>query len=248
MALPTDTDVRIVSDSTEQTAGLPVTEDAFWEIIEAAKRESDRCDSQGHAARLQNKLQAQTVEEIVSFQGWIEYFIDCAYTAETHGAHILITDGDGSDDGFLYFRTWLVGQGELLYKSAVADPDLLADRLHAATNPIDQTDGELLRYAASRACQAITKLRDWDEGWPLDYDVIDAFVETQKAQAKTSGGQGAWIDDADLPKRFPRLAAKCEDLWSRIPDRPRNRVMEKNPDGSFVVRYRPADVQGSQRT
>ena len=200
-----------------------MTEDEFWDVIETAKRESERAGGgvEAHAAALTARLARLPVEEIVSFQGWFEYMILRAATAKTLAAHVLINDGIGSDDGYLYFRTWLVGQGEVLFKSAVKDPDLLADRLHPRALPPEQTDGELLRYAATYACQAKTGLADGDKGWPLDFITLHDVARARRAEdGPADEGGPRWIEKADIPKYLPKLAAKCDQLWSQDPNRP----------------------------
>ena len=49
-----------------------------------------------------------------------------AYTWDLWGAAYLI-NGGCSDDGFAYFRSWLISRGRAAYEEAVRDPDSLAD-------------------------------------------------------------------------------------------------------------------------
>jgi hypothetical protein len=37
-----------------------------------------------------------------------------------------LANGGCSDDGFDYFRGWLIGQGRKVYETVLADPDSLA--------------------------------------------------------------------------------------------------------------------------
>ncbi|GAA1585730.1 hypothetical protein GCM10009678_80400 [Actinomadura kijaniata] len=48
-----------------------------------------------------------------------------SYRGDLWGAAYLI-NGGASDDGFDYFRGWLVSQGRAVYEAALADPDSLA--------------------------------------------------------------------------------------------------------------------------
>jgi len=137
-----------------------MSEDEFWRIIEAAKvdRERQGGDVDRLTAHLTERLRSLPVEEIVSFRCWFEYMLDRAMTGLVNAAYVLISDGLGSDDGELYFRTWLVGQGEILFESAVKSPDVLADRLYDGATPLEQAEAETLRYAPSYACAAKTGL------------------------------------------------------------------------------------------
>jgi hypothetical protein len=199
-----------------------MTEPDFWRIIDEtrpdATRNTDAADS--HAANLTARLAPLPIDQIVAFQGWFEYLIKRAFTGLTHAAHMLITDGAGSDDQFLYFRTWLIGRGEALYKRALANPDVLADHLYDGDDPVIQTNGERLRYAATYVCQDKTGLDDTDDAWPLSHDALEQLVATHKADAPPSPDDD-WIAEADVPRRLPKLAARCEVLWKNAPWRPK---------------------------
>ena len=51
---------------------------------------------------------------------------DRAYTGEVWSASLLLNGGYSSDDGFKYFRDWLISCGAEIYLNAIEDPDSLA--------------------------------------------------------------------------------------------------------------------------
>ena len=224
-----------------------MTKDEFWHIIDLCARQAKHegldaiknpdLRQRRRAQCLAAQLTRLPVNDIVSFQAWFECMIDKANTAKLQAAHMLLTDMDGSDDGYLYFRTWLVGQGREFYEAAIRDPNTIADVLDPQRNPIDQTEAELLRYAATNACETLTGLRDDDESWPLAYDTVNALSKEYARQLPPLAA-GDSIDSADIPRHLPKLAVNCEQAWSRQPRRPRNAILERQPDGSFVLKYR----------
>ena len=106
-----------------------------------------------------------------------------------------------SDDGFMDFRAWLVGQGKEVYLSALKDPDTLADF---------DLQGECLcesmGYVASRAYEEKT------EGGDL-YSV--KLSEELKQELHEAGNEAVcgevtripmeWVD---MPKYLPTLCVK----------------------------------------
>jgi hypothetical protein len=66
-------------------------------------------------------------EEIISFEVAFRRYLNLAYTWDLWGAAYVI-HGGCSDDGFEYFRRWLVSRGRDVYEAALADPDSLAQR------------------------------------------------------------------------------------------------------------------------
>ena len=105
------------------------------------------------------------------------------------GAAYLI-NGGCSDDGFVYFRAWLIAQGRATYSAAVADPDTLAG---AAEPGRDDHEFELF-YALPREVYeelAGEEMPNIEVEWP----------------AEPGGKRWDFDDDAEVARRLPRLAA-----------------------------------------
>lgn len=99
-----------------------MTEDEFWELIE----QTNDGDFGQIEANLRSALELLGDADLADFHEYFQDALGNAYTNAVWGAGYLI-NGGMSDDGFEYFRTWLVMQGLESYVNVVADPDSLAD-------------------------------------------------------------------------------------------------------------------------
>jgi hypothetical protein len=133
-------------------------------------------------------------DNIIEWNHIFDRFASNAYTTDLIAACLLINLGAG-DDGFYYFRCWLIGMGREAYEAAVADADTLADRFNPGLIAQGH-DAETEIYAAAHeAWMAVSGKSDMD-----DYP----------ARNEKAGLQGeSWDteDDAEVRRRLPRLAA-----------------------------------------
>jgi hypothetical protein len=162
----------------------PMSERQFWALVGAVKTEAGS-DVDARPAVLQKHLLALEPAAIQGFQKRYEALLVEANSWMLWGAAVLMT-GAYTDDGFKYFRDWLISEGEQTYKQAVVNPDTLA-RLP----PRNDFSLELFGYAALKAYAA-------KGAGELERDFTIEF-------AVTSGDE---ITSADLPKRLPALFAK----------------------------------------
>jgi hypothetical protein len=98
--------------------------DEFWALIEDARTGADG-DTLAIRARAVALLAARDVTEIAGFDRHLWRVLAASYRADLWGAAYLI-NGGCSDDGFEYFRCWLILQGRVTFAQAVKDPDSLA--------------------------------------------------------------------------------------------------------------------------
>lgn len=97
----------------------------FWKLIAEANAEGKGNDEAACDA-LTDKLCELSGPDILTFDRIWREEVDDAFVWDLWIAAALLLDGaDGND--FNAFRNWLVGRGEQRYKSAVQDPDSLAD-------------------------------------------------------------------------------------------------------------------------
>src|SRR5262245_49713213 len=98
----------------------------FWKMIEHAK---GHAQDLGHAyvqiAILRGLLEKLTLNEIVEFDYILNTLMARSYHYDLWAAAYLI-NGGCSDDGFEYFRGWLILQGEKVFEDALKDPESLA--------------------------------------------------------------------------------------------------------------------------
>jgi hypothetical protein len=101
----------------------PMPAEKFWSIMERVAESDQDPDAQLRALR--TALHELPLEDIISFEVAFRRYLNMAYTWELWGAAYVI-HGGCSDDGFEYFRRWLISRGRDVYEDALADPDSLA--------------------------------------------------------------------------------------------------------------------------
>jgi hypothetical protein len=129
----------------------------FWRLIETAKDESEG-DSERQVELLAEKLSELTVEEIVAFDEILEDLLDHLLRDDLWDVASMIHDGFCSDDGFEYFRCWIIAQGEAMYDRSRNDPEDLI----GLVEPVAWCESIL--YIAKDAYQMKTG-HDTDEVW-----------------------------------------------------------------------------------
>ena len=82
----------------------------FWRLIELSRKGSEG-DLYMQLDNLRERLMKLTEEEVRSFDRILWELMDESYRADLWGAAYVIKGGC-SDDGFDYFRAWLIMQGE----------------------------------------------------------------------------------------------------------------------------------------
>jgi hypothetical protein len=163
----------------------------FWNIIARARRQA-----KGNIGRLEaairKELRRLAPEKLIAFEQAFNRQLDRAYMWDLWAAAFLM-QGGCSDDGFFYFRGWLVSQGHSAYISAITNPDTLAD----FANPDDDEEdmvrdesGEQFLYVAREVYQEKT-----GHEMPM-----------QKMKHELIGKRWRFENDAEMAKRLPRLA------------------------------------------
>lgn len=97
----------------------------FWEIIEQAKAKAGG-DWESRPEQLRSILEKLTPEELISFDQQFQHKMAESYLQKLWAAAYLL-NGGCSDDGFDYFRMWLISEGQEHFEKALEDPDSLAE-------------------------------------------------------------------------------------------------------------------------
>ena len=100
---------------------------SFWQLIDQS-RQYAQTHNQTHAEALTALLAARDVADIIDFENHFTHFFHQAYDWKLWAAAYII-HGGCSDDGFMDFRAWLIGQGEAIYTNVLANPDILAEMI-----------------------------------------------------------------------------------------------------------------------
>lgn len=98
-------------------------ETEFWSLLNRAKAKTSNCSEQ--AELLLEILSERSEQDILGFGEAFNKLHAKSYTAELWAAAYII-NGGCSDDGFEYFRGWLIAQGEGTYYRALENPENLA--------------------------------------------------------------------------------------------------------------------------
>ncbi len=162
----------------------------FWHLIETSNRESNG-DVDQQMVLLKNNLSLLPPEELQAFARIFDDLFRESYQAPLWNAAYLILGGC-SDDGFDYFRGWLIAQGEAVFNNALSNPDSLADYLKAQCE--DPTacvvECEAILYLAHRVYEEKTgqEMPEWEHSALPDISQEDLQP-----------------DDSFLMQKYPRL-------------------------------------------
>jgi TPR repeat protein len=161
-----------------------MNENDFWHLIETARAEC-KGDGGKQVALIQEKLQTLSDREILDFDRLLHEQMRASYNRDLWAAAYII-NGGCSDDGFDYFRAWLIAQGKEVFYRALKDPESLVE----AAGP--DTELELFFYTASKAYEAKTGKE---------------FPCPSRPPLELTGDE--WEEDeAQLQKKYPGLFAK----------------------------------------
>ncbi|MFI7607987.1 DUF4240 domain-containing protein [Micromonospora sp. NPDC049366] len=167
--------------------------DDFWQLIDEA-RAGGGGEAGAVAARAVALLAERDPAEIVGYAHHQQRVLAASYKVDLWGAAYLI-NGGASDDGFEYFRGWLMTQGRQVFARAVADPDSLAElpQVRAAALTGEEFESEDMLAAPWEAYRKATAT-----DLPADRDPVP-----------TPDLNDFWDfdDEAEARRRLPRLAA-----------------------------------------
>jgi hypothetical protein len=165
----------------------------FWKLIDEARADAapDRV-----AARAAELLARRPVAEIGGAQQVLWDLLAESYRSPLWAAAHVI-NGGCSDDGFDYFRGWLLTQGREAFDAALAAPDSLADHpavREAAAEGLELWDEEALSIAWT-AYERATGQELPTDSFTISYPPLDpSWTST-------------WNDPAETATRLPRLTA-----------------------------------------
>lgn len=174
-----------------------MSDEAFWAIIDEVS--AHEADPGRQLGELSSRLASLTPEEVVAFDAAFRRQLTRAYTWELWGAGY-VAEGGMSDDGFEYFRRWLVSKGSAIFEHVLARPDDLADLL--AEDSEGPLEFEEFAYVAGEVWQAKTG------------QSINAFHEQSPHPFPIGEPQGEPFEETEA-----HLSARYPKLWRRFGDR-----------------------------
>jgi hypothetical protein len=199
----------------------------FWRLIEQTKEEAGG-DQDIHEELLIEALSQLSDQDIGIFYAIYHFYHQLADRSKLITAAAII-DGFLTDDSFEYFRPWLIGEGERTYKSALANPDNLAE----VANPDEFADFECLMAVPMWALlRKQGKGKDDDEAYEAYDDIWEQMEFYGLDEQQIAECQDGIVLDPDIDnaifgwasndrdqahyqamrqEAFPRLLAKCDE-------------------------------------
>ena len=159
-------------------------DDRFWAFIGAA-RDAAGDEVEDRVSGLEQVLLNHHPDEVAEFRQKYDEMLARSYRWDLWGAAYVI-HGGCPDDGFRYFRDWLISEGEAVFEAALADPDSLADVAQD-----EDFELEAFGYVAAEVYEQMT----------------DAPLPRGSVTDPASPIGQEWDED-DLPALFPRLARR----------------------------------------
>lgn len=99
-----------------------LTQDQFWGII----------DNSDKGSKLEELLEKLSEDELFGYDYWWNYYHKKSYNQSLWAVAYVVLGGC-SDDGFDYFRYWLLTRGKAVFTSAMENADTLCDEFELLT-------------------------------------------------------------------------------------------------------------------
>lgn len=176
-----------------------MTRDQFWQIIADTCR-SDPRSAEEWDVKLTDALATLPADEIIEWNHIFDALDKRAYRTDIWAAAYLVCGG-ASDDGFYYFRCWLIGMGKAIYENTIANPDSLADVASPAWFA-EGIDAQVEIYAAAQFAWMRVTGNDYDADYPARNEASGLV-----------GDDWDFEDKHEMRKRLPRLTTLYEGYW-----------------------------------
>jgi hypothetical protein len=122
-----------------------LNEDQYWQIVADSLENNESQEEQEQW--LERRIEQLTPTEIIGFRLRTDKLLYDTYTPEMWCAGYIM-NGGCSDDGFEYFRNWVISRGKEVYYKAKENPDSLIDQVE---EDVDEYEFESFWYVALTA-------------------------------------------------------------------------------------------------
>jgi len=156
----------------------------FWQLISAARAGAETCCEV--AARATSLATALPAAELLAVHRSFSRLMDDSYRHRLWAAADLMKGGC-TDDGFDYFRGWLLTRGQAVFEAALASPDTLADELRPSWLGYECEEATYITFVAYKEVTGVyppASPRPPEISWEFEFD-----------------------DEQALRRYFPRLSA-----------------------------------------
>ncbi|MGK5551976.1 DUF4240 domain-containing protein [Actinomadura kijaniata] len=167
--------------------------DQFWAFIDDARAAADANDADSVATSAMKIMAGWSATQIAALEQPLWEVLTESYRGDLWGAAYLI-NGGASDDGFDYFRGWLVSQGRAVYDAALADPDSLAavPAVREAAAAKDRLEDEAILSLAWHAYEYKTGEQLPPDNATCSYPDIDSHWDFDDAPETKRRLPGLW--------------------------------------------------------
>ena len=167
-----------------------MNEEQFWTIIE----NSDK------GKNLERELMKLSEAELFVFKFyWWDYFHAKSYNQALWAVAYTVLSGCG-DDGFDYFRFWLVSRGKEVFMAAMKDPDSLVDEFN------DLTDDEYPMW--EEICYVAYEVFEKKFGKEMDDSDVDVEIDKKELLRPEIKFEWEEDDEESIKKICPRTFEK----------------------------------------
>lgn len=162
----------------------------FWKLVDDAARNSKGAN-RAFLRLIRRDLEKLPPPELVEFKSRFEEHMDRAFHWDLWGAASIMRGGC-SDDGFEYFRAWLISRGQAVFEAALRNAESLSTQ-----SSDDDFEFEDFIYVAVDVYEKKTGKDLYEE---LPVRILPGGMDPAGTR---------WSDDSDgLERRFPVLWAK----------------------------------------
>jgi hypothetical protein len=171
---------------------LVMDRDTFWQMIDSARARSNG-DLEIEREIIIDELSQKSEKEIIEFYIIYKILLDETYLADLWNACDLIGCGC-HENGFLYFRNWLMAQGKEIFYQAVNDPEALVSIVTPENRHQIRFEG--FSYIAPIA---------YENKFGYEFENVELPAPVHLV--------GNLLEEEKLSARFPKLAAKLGDCY-----------------------------------
>lgn len=179
-----------------------MTATEFWNIIQTAHQTANG-NHEAQMEAIEFALEKLEPADLIEFQNFFDEAHTNSYRANLWGAGYLM-NGGGSDDGFDYFRGWLIAQGRKTFEAALENPDSLADVIPEDAEADFEFENQDILNVAGRA---------WEKKTGLKSKELYAQIKHYSYDQDKLGDLDLWstngsADKEKCPAIYPKLWAK----------------------------------------
>jgi len=162
--------------------------DGFWSLLESA----GPGDCSVISSAVHSALEELPQEEIADFSRIFDTYMNALFTWDLWGVAYILKGGC-SDDGFAFFRGWVLSKGRTVAELAISDPEGFGLTVSPDTDPFEMECEDLI-YAGGTAYHSLT----------------GAYFPPDAPPLLTTPSGDEWGESIEgLRSRFPRLSVHC---------------------------------------